>query len=93
MSKAIRRRNASETVIAKLEELGYLKQGKRHRDRAVELAILRLQQQLYRDGVIGSGDLTGDLSLPESSARGATLRPKVEVDKNPSVSESTTSSS
>jgi len=92
MSKANRRRNTSETVIAKLEELGYLKQGKRHRDRAVELAMLRLQQQLYRDGVIGSGDLTGDLSQPESSAQGATFRPKVEVEKSPSVSEPTTTS-
>jgi hypothetical protein len=92
MSKAIRRRNVSETVIAKLEELGYLKQGKRHKDRAIELAILRLQQQLYRDGMIGSGDLTGDCSLSERSADGATFRPKVEVDKSPSVSESTTTS-
>jgi hypothetical protein len=90
MSKAIRRRNASETVIAELEKLGYLKQGKRHKDRAVELAILRLQQQLCCDGVISSGDLTGDLSLSERSAQGATFRPKVEVDKSPSGSESTT---
>jgi len=49
-------------VIAELEDLGYLTKRKRHKGRAVEYALLRLRLELYRDGVICSGDLSGDLS-------------------------------
>jgi hypothetical protein len=60
----LRRRIASPLVIAKLVELGYLKQAKRDNARAVENAIVRLRQRLYRDGVI-CGDLSGHLSQSE----------------------------
>jgi hypothetical protein len=62
----LRRRIASPLVIAKLLELGYLKQAKRDNARAVENAIVRLRQRLYRDGVI-CGDLSGHLRNPNSS--------------------------
>ena len=55
---------ASSAVIASLVALGYLQQAKRHRDSAIKRAIERLRHDLYRAGVIE----TGDLSLIETQA-------------------------
>jgi hypothetical protein len=55
---SFRRQKASAAVIAALVKLGYLQQGQRHRDTAVERAIKRLRRALCRDGVIYEGDLS-----------------------------------
>ena len=53
----LRRRIASPLVIAKLVELGYLKQAKRDNARAVENAIVRMRQcQESRDRAPGSAE-------------------------------------
>jgi hypothetical protein len=52
-----RPRVASAKTIAKLVELGYLPPAKRHKSSAIENAIRRLRQNLYRDGVISDADL------------------------------------
>ena len=54
----LRRAVASPAVIAKLVDLGYLQNAKRHRASAIENAIERLRSDLCRDGVIWEGDLS-----------------------------------
>jgi hypothetical protein len=46
----------SAAVIAALVKLGYLRQGQRHDDTAVERAIGRLRRDLCGAGVIREGD-------------------------------------
>ena len=53
-----RRPVASSEVIAKLVELGYLRPAKRHKIGVVQNAVERLRQDLHRDGVIRTGDLS-----------------------------------
>jgi hypothetical protein len=55
---------ASSAVIARLIALGYLQQAKRHRDSAIKRAIERLRHDLFRAGLIQ----TGDVSLIEVQA-------------------------
>jgi hypothetical protein len=55
---------ASSAVIASLVALNYLKEANRHRDSAIKRAIERLRHDLYRAGVIQ----TGDVSLIEAQA-------------------------
>jgi hypothetical protein len=52
----LRRPIASQAVITKLVDLGYLQNGKRHRASAIEKAIERLRSDLCRDGVIWEGE-------------------------------------
>jgi hypothetical protein len=53
-----RRAVASFKVIESLVKLGYLRPGNRDRASAIEGAIERLGQDLYRDGVIREGNLS-----------------------------------
>jgi hypothetical protein len=53
-----RRPVASPEVVAKLVDLGYLRPTKRHKASVIESAIERLRQDLHRDGVISTGDLS-----------------------------------
>jgi hypothetical protein len=64
-----RRPVASHAVIAKLVELGYLQPGKRHNSSAVENALARLKNDLYRDGVVRSSDTLNDISRASEEGR------------------------
>jgi hypothetical protein len=63
-ARCSRRAVASSAVIAGLVALNYLKEANRHRDSAIKRAIERLRRDLYRAGVIQ----TGDVSLIEAQA-------------------------
>jgi hypothetical protein len=66
---SFRRLTASAKVIAALVKLGYLQEGQRHRDTAVERAVERLRRDLYRAGVICDGDLSrGDNNAGQEEA-------------------------
>jgi len=47
-----KRRAASATVIEKLVQLGYLKNSSRRKEKAIEHALARMEQDLREEGTI-----------------------------------------
>ena len=66
------RPTASHALVAKLVELGYLQQAKRHRASAIENAIERLRGDLCRNGAVSEGDLSRSADGEDRRSKGET---------------------